>query len=806
MDQLEHRESDTLRQVHSQQGDTEEKASLASHSNASIASVKSKSSRVSVASSKSSVHSHESVASKTSSRSRKSSTTSLPNHHPSSSHSLEKVDSSEFPATGNNSLTQSGSTILNKDDSIKPETADADTQYNYEEDNFEEPEEGDSEEVQQSKQQPEAEDTDPDLKDGKELSGSDPAKELNTEEPTHQIEKQFDGTDPTLNKEKHFMSDKKPDDGADADHSAEYNYEDDKFEETDLKETDEPRQQPGEHSEDTNPVVTETPPSPSETAAEGSKEVIAGETSAPVEGSEGKESSVENKNANDADVTTDSNDAEVNRVPSRQSSSSDGANAKEMVNPESDKETPNIKELHGSKAGSEEVKDGGVSEGQIQAPATSSDTQEAQIESSDLADMSEEQLPQGILLSSNRRKSTTLSVSFEAASEEGKQQEGVRDEQQPTKDMSASLTIEEAKKMLQKSQSTASLGSLLNEKESTPVESELDLSGSEDEDIPDLEQKISDLIDEDSSQTGNNTESQNNAEAGEENVDSIGSEDKVESPKAATPQPVSESEKETTGAKELSELQESENEIAGAEQKSELLEGAETAMVPESEKGTARAEERPGLQEGTETDSVQESEKETAGAEQKSELDEGTETAMVPESEKETAGTGEKAMDAETAVTLENEKESIEQPGEETKREGQDKIPTSSQTEIAKKVANQAVTVENHDQGQDIPAINSLTETANKEVVETHDQEATVKEQDTPPANSQTETAKEAEINREDKAGISAEGEREGEPELASVPAESADIDDVGSVKSGLSSSSSKSSLTSVSSQGSQKS
>ena len=628
--------------------------------------------------------------------------------------------------------------MLNKDDGVEPETADADTQYNYGDDNFEEPEEVDPEEVQESKQQPEAEqleDANPEPRKGKELNDLDPVKVPNTEELTHQ-------TDPTISNEEH-LSDTKPDDDTDMGHSAEYDYEDDKFEETNPEETGEPKQHPEEHSEDTNLVTTETPPSPSE-SVEGSKET-ARETPAPVEGSEEKESHVENKNA------TDSNDAEI-KVPSRQSSSDD-TNAKDSVkvNFESDKKAPNIEELHTSKAGSEEVKDDGVSEGQSQASVISSDTQKAQIKSEDQTDVSNEQYPQGILFNSGSRKSSGLSVSFEAASESatgGKQQQGARGEQQPAKDLPASLTIEEAKKMLQKSQSTASLGSLLNEKESTPGGSDLDLSGSEDEDIPDLEQKISDLIDGDSSQTGDKTESQENAEAGEENekehVDSMGSEDKVESQKAATPQPALGSEKETDGVEEKAELQER------------------------------------------------------------------TEAAMVPESEKETAGAEEKSVDAETAVIPENEKESVEQPSEEIKSEDQDKTPTSSQTEIAREVANQLqdATVEKR---QDIPATDSQTETA-KEIVETHDQEATEEDQDIPPTNSQTEIAKEAETSEEDttnqeaKAGASAEGEKEGEPELASVPAESAGINDVGSVKSGLSSASSKSSLTSVSSQGSQRS
>ena len=765
VDQLEHQESDTLQQGSFQQEDIEEKASLASHSNASV---KSKSSRVSVASSKSSIHSRESVASKTSSSSSISSRTSLPNRQSSSSHSLGKVDSSEFPAASDNSLTQSGSAMLNRDDGINPETADADTQYNYEDDNFEELEEVDPEEVQASEQQPEVElleDTDPELRKETKVSDSDPAKELTIEDPTHQTEKQFNDTDPALSKEQH-LSDAKPDDDTDMGHSAEYDYEDDKFEETNPEEPDEPKQQPEEHSEDTNPVTTETPPSPSQ-SAEGGKE-SARETPAPVEGSEEKESRVNADSSNDIeDHETDSKDAVV-KVPSRQSSN-DGTNAKDTVNPESDKEAPNIEELHtyASKAGLEEVKDDGVSEGQSQAPVISGDAWETQMESKDQADVSNEQLPQGILLNTGSRKSTGLSVSFEAVSESatrGKQQQGARGEQQSAKDLSASLTIEEAKKMLQKSQSTASLGSLLNEKESTPVGSDLDLSGSEDEDIPDLEQKISDLIDGDSGETGDNT--QENAEAGKVNekeddiVDSMGSEDKVESQKAATPQPVLGNDKETTRAEENTESQED------------------------------------------------------------------TETAMVPASEKETAGAEEKTEDAETAVILGNEKECVEQPSEEIKSEDQDKTSTSLQTEITKEVANQDATVEKQGQGihatnsqtetakevaeipdqepavehQDIPPTNSQTETA-KEVAEIPDQEPAVEDQDIPPTNSQIETAKEASeedtANQEAKAGTTA-----GEPELAAEPA---DISDVGSVKSGLSSSSSKSSLTSVSSQGSHK-
>ena len=722
MDQLECQKSvDTLRQGSPQQEHIEEKTSLASHSNASVASVESRPSRVSVASSKSSVRSHESVAST------------------------------------KNSSSKSSRTSLQSPTSVEPKTADADTQYNYEDDNFEEPEEIDSEE---SKQQPEVgqlEDSDPELKGEKELSDSDRTKELNTEDPTHQTEQQSNSTDPALGEEGH---DTKPNDGTDIGHSAEYNYEGEKFEDTNPEETDEPEKEPKELTADTNPV---TPPSSGE-SAEGSEE-IAREISAPIEGSEEKESRTENKNADSSndietqDVTTDSYDAEV-KVPSHQDSSDD-TNREDLVNPESDKTVPkfNNEEPGASKAGSEDIKDGSVSGDQTQASMISDDTQDAQI---DQADVSKE--PQGILLNSTKRKSAGLSVSFEAGSQsaakEGKQQ-GAQGEQEPAKDLSASSTIEEAKKILQKSQSTASLGSLLNEKESTPAESELDLSGSEDEDIPDLEQKISDLIDGDSSQTENKTESHENAEAGEgekEHVDGASSEVLQ---KATLPQPVSKSEKETDGADDRSELQ------AGSET---------AATLPLSEK-------------------------EMDGAEEKSELqEESTETAMVPGSKKETA---ENTEDAETAIVLENEKGSFEQPGEEMKS---DETPTSSQTGISKEVANQERTIEN--QGS---ADTAQAETP-KQVAEVTDEAAPV---DIPPTNSKTETAKEAEpseedttINQEAKAGTHGEEERarEGEPELGSVAAESADINDIGSVKSGLSSSSSKSSLTSVSSQGSQKS
>ena len=718
MDQLERQKSvDTLRQGSPQQEDIEEKTSLASHSNVSVASVESRPSRVSVASSKSSVHSRK------------------------------------------NSSSKSSRTSLQSPTSVEPKTADADTQYNYEDDNFEEPEEIDSEE---SKQQPEVgqlEDSDPELKGEKELNDSDRTKELNAEDPTHQTEQQSNSTDPALGEEGH---DTKPNDGADMGHSEEYNYEGENFEDTNPEETDEPEKEPKELTADANPV---TPPSPSESAER--SEETAREISAPIEGSEEKESRTENKNTDSSndietkDVTTDSYDAEV-KVPSHQDSSDD-TNREDLVNPESDKTVPkfNNEEPGASKAGSEDIKDGSVSGDQTQASVISGDTQDAQI---DQADVSKE--PQGILLNSSRRKSAGLSVSFEAGSQsvakEGKQQVA-QGEQEPAKDLSASSTIEEAKTMLQKSQSTASLGSLLNEKESTPAESELDLSGSEDEDIPDLEQKISDLIDGDSSQTENKTESHKNAEAGEgekEHVDGASSE-VLQKAAIRQPQPVSESEKET-----------------GADDRSELQEGSEAAAtLPLSEKEMDGTEEKSGLQE------------------------EGTETAMVPGSKKETA---ENTKDAETAIVLENEKGSFEQPGEKMKS---DETPTNSQTGISKEVANQDVTIEN--QGS---ADTAQAETP-KQVAEVPDEAAPV---DIPPTNLKTETAKEAEPSEEDttnqdseaKAGTRAEEERarEGEPELGSVAAESADINDFGSVKSGLSSSSSKSSLTSVSSQGTQKS
>ena len=753
VDQLEHQKPD---KGSLQQEDIEEKASLASHSNASVASMKSKSSRVSVASSKSSIHSHESVASKTSSHSSKSSRTSLPSHQSSSSHSLRNVDSSELPAASDksdHSLTQSDSAMLNKVEIIEPETAVADAEYNYEDDNFEEPEEV---VVEESKQQPEAEqldDTDPELRKEKELlsdsehgkaantdnsHGDGDSNELNTEEQIEQTGNQSDDTNPALSKVEH-LSDTKPEEGTDGD--AEYSCEDDKFKETNPEEIEEPKQQVEEYSEDTTTsATTDTPPSANESVKR-SRET-ARETPGPVGdnekssvknkngGSEEKESSLNADLSSDTedhqtkDVTADSDDTEV-KIPSRQSSSDD-TNTQGTVKPGSEhepanKDTPNVEEPHASEAGTEDVKDGGVSENQSHS-VISGDTQ---IEPKDQADVSKSQqelLPQGILLNKSQRKSTGLSVSFEAASEIAK---GGK-QQQLAKDLSASLTIEEAKKMLQKSQSTASLGSLLNEKENTPG-SDLDLSGSEDEDIPDLEQRISDLIDGDSGETGNKTESQENVVADKENEreqdDSVGTEDNVESQETTISQPVSASEKET----------------AGAEEKFELQEGAEMALVPESAK-------------------------------------EGTE---------------------------------LPDEGIKSEDQGIKKAPTNSRTEIAKAVAevsNPEVTVEN--QGQDIPPTNSQTETA-KEVVEVSDQEAAVEDQDVPPTNSQTKIAKEAETRKEDttsqegKAGTNAVREKGGEPELASVPAESADI---GSVKSGLSSSSSKSSLTSVSSQGSQRS
>lgn len=742
VDQLQYQESDTLRQGSHQQEDIlEEKASLASHSTTSVASVKSKSSRVSVTSSKSSVHSRESVAS---SHSSKSSRTSIPSCQSSSSHS--KVDSSELPAASDNSLTQ----IVSKDDGVGPETADADTQYNYEDDTFEEPEELVPEEV---KEQPEAEQLEGTDPEPRKESDSDPSEVL-TEDPTHQTEMQSNGTDTAVSEEDHLRH-TKLDDDTDMGQSTEY--EDDKFEETNPEETDGSKQPPEQRSEDTNPDTIKTPPSPSE-SVEGSKE-MARETPASVEGSEEKEPRVESENADSSNTQIEDHqtrgDAEV-KVPSRQSSS-DGTTAKDMANPESVKEARDIEELpDASKAGSEEVKDDGVSEGQSKA---SGDTQEAQIESNDQADVSKEQLPQGILLSTSKRKSTGLSVSFEAASgsaEGGKQQQGARGEQQPTKDLSASSTIEEAKTILQKSQSTASLGSLLNEKESTPVGSELDLSGSEDEDIPDLEQKISDLIDGDN---GDKTESQENAETGEgnekERVGNIGSEDKVESLnlKAAMPQPVSRNEKVTLSAAGTEELQ----------------------------KGTEAATSEEGID----------------GAEEESEMQEGSEAATVPASEKETGGTEEKTKDARTA-DIQPENDNVEQPSE-------DKTPTSSSSLTNLAIENQDAKVEN--QGQDIPATNLPTDTA-EEVAEPHDQEAVVNDQDIQPSDSQTETVKDAETNEKDanpeaKAGTSAEGEPELASRSASVLAESADINDAGSVKSGLSSSPS---LTSVSSQGSRKS
>lgn len=752
VDQLEHQEPDILGNGSLQQEDVEEKASLASHSNVSVGSV---------ASSKSSIHSRESAASKTSTHSSKSSRTSLSSHQSLSSHSLKKVDSSELPAASdksNHSLIQSSSAMLNKDESIEPETGNADAEYNYEDDNFEEPEEIDANVVHKSQQEPKAEqldDTDPEQKEKEVVGDSKHGKAANAELYSHgdgesnelNTKEQSDDADQDLSKVEQ-SSDTKPDDGTDRD--ADYSYKDDKFEETNPEETGEPKQQVMD-SEDTNASATTEIPNKS---VEGSKETAP----APV-GDSGKESNVENKNAdlsNDTedhqtkDVTTDSNDTEV-KVPSRQSSIDD-TNTQATMKPESDhepvnKEAPNIKEPHTSEVGTEDVKDDGVPNNQSQTSVISDDTQEVQIEPIDQADMSKSQqelLPQGILLNKSRRKSTGLSVSFEAASETAKGGEQIQggEKQQPAKDLSASLTIEEAKKMLQKSQSTASLGSLLNERENTPG-SDLDLSGSEDEDIPDLERKISDLIDGDNDETGDKTESQENAVADKENereqVDSGGAEDNVELQETTIPQLVSASEKET----------------AGAEEKSELLEDAEMILVPESEK-------------------------------------EGTE---LPNE-------GIKSEDQDINKALTNSQTAIAKEAAETTVEsrGQDIPPINSRTETVKEVA----TVKD----QDILPTTSQTETA-KEAVEIPDQETTAEDQDVSPTNSQTGTAKEAETREEKttsqevKAGANTEGEREGETEMTSVPAETVDV---GSVKSGLSSSSSKSSLTSVSSQGSQRS
>ena len=587
------------------------------------------------------------------------------------------MDSSEVPAASersSHSLSPSGSAVLSKEKGVESEAADADTEYNYDDDNFEEPEEVDPKEVEEPKQQLEEEqleDTDPELSKENELSDSDPTnveyshgdgenKELNTEEPIHQTGKQADETDTTLSKEEQ-MSDTKPDKATDID--TEYDYENDKFEETNPEETDEPKQQPEEH-ESLKDVAIETSLSVTE-PVEGKAENVR-ESSTPVSNSKENESNTENVNAdlsNDAkdhqikDVITDSsinNDTEE-KVPTQQSSSNDiDAETQGTVEPESDpnnstkpqdndtenvtqepgnKEIPIIKELQASESRPEHV----ISEDKSHTSAVSGDTQETQVESKDKADMSKNQQglsPQGILLTKSGRKPTRLSVSFEAASDTAKVDE------QPSKDLSASFTIEEAKNVLQKSQSTASLGSLLSEKENSALGSSLDLSGSEDEDIPDLEQKISDLIDGGSSEIGDKAELQENAE---------------------TMVPVKENEKERVDSN-----------------------GSEDKVV---------------------------------------ERQENTIPQPVPKSEKETVGTEEKAEDVETTVVPESEKESIEQPSEE-RGENQDKTPTNSQTEMAKEVteiSGREGVVE--DQG-----INSQTETV---------KEAEVKENMAPDITSQ---------------------------------------------------------------------
>lgn len=418
-----------------------EKASLASHSNVSVSSkgsANSKSSRVSVASSKSSIHSHN-----MSTASKASSQSSKSSIRSSSEHENPTPSSSSHSLRERESELPTSilSLTREKDDAESGEAAGVD-EYNYDDDNFEEEEE--------SKQSP--------------------------------LEEHSDNMGPTVSEE----NDNEPGETADAD----YNYENDTFEEPNGEE-EPPKQQSEEYH-------TEGKRSRSPALAERNTESEKATTPAVLNqqpGSEsdavGSSSDVEDNGQETHNNSSHNIEGDEDKLPGSQTDDTPatvhpGGDENAVMEPEhedtpvrvsveeSDKESPNVKEPQTSASGEEPT---------------------METKSTDTTDAPENQQgKQGILVTSSKRKPIQFSVSFEANKQ--------TDEESTIKDLSASQTIEEAKKMLQKPQSNVSLGSLLNDQDSS-----LDLSGSDDEDIPDLERKISDLIDE--SSNGGKTVSQN---------------------------------------------------------------------------------------------------------------------------------------------------------------------------------------------------------------------------------------------------------------------------------------------------------
>ena len=533
-------EPDTLEQ---HDGDTneEEKTSLASHSNVSVVSkesVKSTSSRVSVASSRSSVHS---AVSKTSSQSGKSGKDILPDHSDpsSSSHSLREADfelpaSSEHEKPHYTSLASNLSTdglALSKErilSDIEPgETADTD--YNYEDDVFEESEELGHEEIVHEPKSQHSKDTDlvtemspspsseseidkgPDEETPTPASNTGdhqdkiPSNDANASTSTtrdHQDNITSDDADTSTSAAKDHQ-DKIPSNDANASTSTTKDHQDsitnDDADTSTSADKDLQDKIPSNAS--TSNTEEHQKSTVSTSAAEDHQDSIESNTSAGI--TEEDQDNVQHSGTNDS--TSNSEDCQ-DKIQNPLSNDAGKDDSSEPENDANAVQEPNEEESseYMNKVVQESVqhsdKESSIAEEEVQAEddsseaivhnhlPSSSNVKDAQSESKDTPVTQEKLTPQGILLTRNRRKSSQLTVSFESDAQMTKM------DKRSSKDLSASLTIEEATKMLQKSQSNVSLGSLLYEKESDAASS-VDLSGSDDEDIPDLEQKISDLID-----------------------------------------------------------------------------------------------------------------------------------------------------------------------------------------------------------------------------------------------------------------------------------------------------------------------
>ena len=463
-----------------------DKTSLDSHSHASIVSsesLKSMSSRVSVASSKSSIHSRASSASKASSRSSKSSKHSVPkNSSPSSSHHslTDREEETEQPVSkvSVDEYVKDGEKHLSDHESA--ETADVEDEYNYADDKFE---------------------------------------ELIAEDPQHSpIEKQPGDSDEAvvLSKEERLSGNEHRETETTNDESGEV-WRDEAVEDKDQPEIEEIIFNQSEAAQ--QPDLDERPPSPlveESVASEEASVPVANNTEkkdnenvnseSEATGSNSDVADHQNKSTSSISQSDPSNHVE-DTSPSQQDSNTldkaaeSGSDADSVAQAEDEDKTPadgsvllneekeptqteelraSLKEPTGD-AAPEEMADDHL--------PVSDNVEETQLKSQDTTDEApkereeeENTTQQGILLTSSKRsKQMRLSVSFDDK----------QNDDQSSKDLSASLTIEEAKKVLQKSQSNVSLGSLLN----SEVASSVDLNATDDDDIPDLERKISDLID-----------------------------------------------------------------------------------------------------------------------------------------------------------------------------------------------------------------------------------------------------------------------------------------------------------------------